>query len=314
MLRNFLFILYRFGLPVLLVLNMAAVSAQQNETPEQEQEEAAEKAPDAYENTSPAYHIERSKIEISEPVSQEKQHSEDLSHYLKAENVMPLLAGPQDFTTLVKNELTGNSRGVAILLPDWQLGATTPNSLNYLRKALPDQGWTTIAIQPPGKPGNYPSIALKPEEQEEENNTSLEQYRQKLNAMMTAVMEKAKSYPGIFLVIAQGSHAALLTDLYQAEKVPLPNALVVLSSYMLTAAENELYAKSLAQTELPVLDISLKRDHPLAITNAKLRQGYANKEMKASYRQRILHNFTASYYPQESLLREINGWLRYEGW
>ncbi|WDE12378.1 DUF3530 family protein [Thalassomonas haliotis] len=312
MLQDLFFKLYRFALPALLLLAMAIASAQQNETPEQE--EAEEKAPESYEYASPAYRIERSKIKISEPVSREKQQSDDLSHYLKPANVMPLLAGPEDFTTLIKDELTSNSRGVAILLPDWQQGATAANSLNYLRKVLPDQGWTTIAIQPYEKPANYPSIALKPEEQQEANKTSLEQYRQKLSAMMTAVMEKAKSYPGIFLVIAQGSHAALLTDLYQEEKVPLPNALVVLSSYMLTATENETYAKTLAQTELPVLDLSLKRDHPLAIGNAELRQAYANKEMKASYRQRILHNFTAGYYPEESLLREINSWLRYEGW
>ena len=313
MLRHFLFNLYRFALLALFVPGIAMVSAQESEA--QKQDEAAEKAaPETYEYASPAYRIERSKLKISEPVSREKLQRDDLSHYLKPESLMPLLAGPEDFITLIKNELTSNNKGVAILLPDWHQGATAPNSLNYLRKTLPDQGWTTIAIQPYEKPAQYPSIALKPEEQTEENNTSLEQYRQKLTAMMAAVMEKAKSYPGMFLVVAQGSHAALLTELYQQEKVPLPNALVVLSSYMLTAAENETYAKTLAQTDLPVLDISLKRDHPLAITNAKLRLAYADKEMKASYRQRILNNFGTGYYPEKSLLSEINSWLRSEGW
>ncbi|WP_281559732.1 DUF3530 family protein [Thalassomonas sp. RHCl1] len=312
MLPDLLSKLYRFGLPALLLLSITAVSAQQKETPEQE--ETAEKAPETYEYASPAYRIERSSIKISEPVSREKLQRDDLSHYLQPANVIPLLAGPEDFITLIKNELTSNSRGVAILLPDWQQGATAANSLNYLRKVLPDQGWTTIAVQPYEKPANYPSMALKPEQQQEENNTSLEQYREKLSAMMTAVMEKAKSYPGIFLVIAQGSHAAVLTDLYQQEKVPLPNALVVLSSFMPTAEENQAYAKTLAQTELPVLDISLKRDHPLAITNASLRRAHADKEMKASYRQRILNNFTTGYYPEATLLREINSWLRSEGW
>ncbi|WP_236701338.1 DUF3530 family protein [Thalassomonas viridans] len=314
MLRHLPFNLHLFRLPALLLLSLTVTQAAAQQNEEQEQEEAADKAPESYEYAAPSYRIERSKLKITEPVSWEQLQRDDLSHYLKPATVTPLLAGPEDFITLIKNELTSNSKGVAILLPDWQQGATTPNSLNYLRKTLPDQGWTTIAVQPYEKPPQYPSIALKPSEQEEENNTSLEQYRQKLTAMMTAVMEKAKTYPGMFLVIVQGSHAALLTDLYQQEKVPLPNALVVLSSYMLTATENEAYAKTLAQTELPVLDLSLKRDHPLAVTNARLRLAYADKEMKASYRQRILNNFATGDYPEQSLLREINSWLRYEGW
>ena len=56
------------------------------------------------------------------------------------------------------------------------------------------------------------------------------------------------------------------------------------------------------------------RDHPLALSSAKLRLSQANKEMKAFYRQRRLNNLTSSYYPQKDLLIAIKGWLTTIGW
>ena len=306
--RRFSVNLWCYGLiALLLTINpLCPVSAQENEQTNAPIERS--------EYVSSTYRVQRSKIKITEPVSLEKQQGSDLTHYLKPAELSLLLAGTNDFITLIQNELTSNSKGVAILLPDWQQSAASPKALNYLRKTLPTQGWTTISIQPYNKPKNYPSPAIKVLAQDEENKETLALYQKQLSVMMSAVMEKAKSYPGIFLVIVEGSHAALLVDLYEQEQVPQPNALIVLSSYMLTGPESLKYAQTLASSELPVLDLILKYDHPLAIENAKLRQGYADKELKGSYRQRVLSNFTAGYYPKRNLLTEINGWLRSQGW
>ncbi len=253
-------------------------------------------------------------VTIPAPLSLDQIHKGDINHYLKKGEIKPLLAGPDDFITLIKDSTTANNKGVAILLADWQQTATTPKGLNYLRKKMPSQGWTTISIQPPNKPDNYPSIALKVSTQQEENKTTLTAYQLKLSAIMKTVMATAKDYPGIFIVIAEGSHGALLTDLYQQGKNSPPNALIVLSSYMFTDAANAQYATSLAQSSFPVLDLYLMRDHPLALSNAVLRKSAAKKEMKAFYRQRQLTNITSSYYPEEELLVAIKGWLTTIGW
>jgi hypothetical protein len=214
----------------------------------------------------------------------------------------------------VETSTTQNNKGVAILLPEWQQNAINPKAINFLRKGLPDKGWTTISVQAPNMPDNYPSHALKLSERTEENNKILAPYKKKLQTLMTAVMEQAKNYPGIFLVIAQGSHAAILIDIYEENGDIKPTALVMLSSYMFTDAANEHFAQNVALSELPVLDLFLKKDHPRAKSSAQLRQKYSNKEMKTSFRQKQLYNFNTGYYPKETLLREINGWLKSIGW
>lgn len=258
--------------------------------------------------------IDRSKINITAPTAKQTLTKNDLNHYIDEEKIVPLLAGPDDFITLIQQNMTSNNKGVAILLPDWQQTATTPKSLNFLRKTLPEQGWTTITIQPPSKPDNFPSIALKNEERLSQDQKTLGTYLEKLSLMMKTVMDKAKNYPGIFIVIVEGNHAGLLMELYQQEKNAPPNAFIALSSYMLTTETNKQYAQNIANSTFPVLDLFLTRDHPFALQNAPLRLALAKKEIKAYYRQRQLSNRMPSYYPQDDLLININGWLKSIGY
>ncbi|PKI13114.1 DUF3530 family protein [Colwellia sp. 12G3] len=253
------------------------------------------------------------------PIALTKQHKEDLKHYLTAEQVKPLLAGPDDYLMLVKRYTSANSKGVAILLPEWQQGATNPKAINYLRNILPSNGWSTIAIQPSNKPENYPSTAITVEEQQKENQLTLDDYKNKLSTMLNAVMNTAKEYPGIVLVIAQGNNAALLVDLYSQEGSQRPNALIMLSSYRqsnhtLINSVNENFARQLASTELPVLDLYLKHDNLIVLDKAPQRKSFAKQEMKVYFRQRQLNNSVTGYYPEEELLSQINSWLKAIGW
>jgi len=297
-------------------INAPIISAQeqQEETIKSEEKKAAENKAESSKDSVTAKPATKKNLDIPAPLPLEQVYKGDINHYLSDDEIKPLLAGPDDFITLIKESTVANNKGVAILLADWQQTAITPKGLNYLRKEMPNQGWTTISIQPPSKPNNYPSTALKQVEQEEEDRTTLTAYQLKLSAMIKTVMEKAKDYPGIFVVIAQGSHAAILTDLYQQDKNIPPNAFIVLSSFMPSHQANEQYASTLAQTSFPVLDLYLTRDHPLVMSSAKLRLSQANKEMKAIYRQRQITNLTSSYYPQEELLISIKGWLTSIGW
>lgn len=256
---------------------------------------------------------------IKKPIELTKQYKEDLKHYLSSDEVKPLLAGPDDYLTLVKRYTSANSKGVAILLPDWQQGATNPKAMNYLRNVLPAKGWSTIAIQPSNKPEGYPSSAITVAEQKKENQLALKEYKSKLNSMINAVMNTAKEYPGIVLVIAQGNNAALLVDLYNQEGSQQPNALIMLSSYRqsnhaLVNNVNEHFAHQLALTELPVLDLYLKHDNPLVLSTAAQRKVFSTQEMKVYYRQRQLNNTVTGYYPEEELLIQINSWLKAIGW
>lgn len=252
--------------------------------------------------------------EIFAPVDALKQKEQDLSHYLVAEKVVPMLAGAKDFITIINENTASNQKGVMILLPDWEMTATSSNALNYLQKMLPSQGWTTITIQPPGRPIGYPSSAMNLTQQIEENEKLLAQCQENITAMMTAVMEKAKDYPGIFVVVSKGSHAILLANLYSNGILESPSALVMLSGYMNTSADSLSFAKTLATSEFPVLDLFLSRDHQMATTDSKIRKAQATKEMKVYYRQTRLHNNQIGFYPEKQLLRSINGWLKSIGW
>lgn len=257
------------------------------------------------------------------PVSIEQQHKEDLTRYLPANRVSPILAGPDDYLTLIDESTSVNNKGVAILLPDWQQGAVNPKAINFLRIVLPKQGWTTISIQPANKPNNFPSRAVKISEQQEANKNIIDEYKNKLSALINAVLTKSKEYPGIVIIIAQGNHGAMLVDIFdqQSEKqeTTAPNALILLSSYLLNSNElvdetNTDFAKKIAYSEYPILDLYLQYDNPIVLDKAAQRLAIANQELKAYYRQRKINNTVTGYYPEQELLVQINSWLRSIGW
>lgn len=263
------------------------------------------------------------KITIPLPVSVEQQHKEDLTHYLPTNRITPILAGPDDYITLVDENTSVNNKGVAILLPDWQQGAINPKAINFLRKEMPKQGWTTISIQPANKPNDFPSKALKVTEQKEANKTIIDGYKDKLNALISTVLTKSKEYPGIVIIIAQGNHGAMLVDIFDEQNTnqngTTPNALILLSSYLLSSHQliddtNTAFAKKLAYSEYPILDLYLKYDNPIVLDKAAQRLATANQELKTYYRQRQINNNATGYYPEQELLTQINSWLKSIGW
>lgn len=263
------------------------------------------------------------KIITPPPVSVESQHKEDLTHYFSTNHVTPILAGPDEYLTLINESTSMNNKGVAILLPDWQQGAVNPKAINFLRTALPKQGWTTISIQPANKPNNFPSIALKISEQKQENKIIIDNCKNELSKLINAVLKKSKEYPGISLIIAQGNHGGLLVDIFDQQTInqsgPTPNALILLSSYLLNGRElidetNTAFAKTLANSEYPVLDLYLKYDNPIVSDKAAQRLVIAKQELKTYYRQRQINNSVTGYYPEQELLIQVNSWLKSIGW
>lgn len=288
-----------------------------------ESAETTTSAPNKEENANQEI-VKKTQAEPPLPIATSAQHKADLTHYLPENNVKSILAGPDDYITLISENMSINNKGVAILLPDWQQSATNPKAINLLRNELPLQGWTTISIQPLNKPDSYPSRALTLNEQQEENTKIIDEYQVKLGTMINAVIDKASDYPGIVIIIAQGNHGAMLVHLLSEknEQIPItkqPNGVILLSSYVLTSNallddSNTAFAKQLAYSEYPVLDLLLRYDNPIVLDKAKQRMALSKKEMKVYYRQRQLNNNNVGYYPKQELLTQINSWLKSIGW
>jgi len=279
---------------------------------EKESSEEAETPTD--EKKLPAKSMQRSDIKIVKPISIFEQQKSDLTHYFAKDKVQKLTAGTNEYIMIEDVSATENNKGVAILLPDWQQGLAQSKAINTLRKNLPLHGWATMSIQSPNKPNGYPSSARINKELIEQNAKALMLYQNELKSLITAAMNKAKSYPGIILVISKGSQAAMLVNLYKNNPDLLPAALVTLSAGMYSPIENELFAKNMATSALPILDLVLKRGNKLVLENALLRKKYATKEMKVYYRQKHINTTALGHYPERTLLIEINGWLKTIGW
>ena len=326
---------------LLICLNVSALAQQGEQTlPAQEAEQTLpaqqadkptkqandttlEIAPDSTLDTAintDAKATQSTRVKALLPVPLTQQHKDDLAHYLPANKIKPLLAGPDDYITLITDNLSVNTKGVAILVPDWQQGATNPKAINFLRNTLPQDGWTTISIQPMNKPQHYPSTALTLTEQQEENKAIIDSYQVTFGAMLNAVLDKSNEYPGVVMIIAQGHHGAMVLDILAGnnEQVSItkqPNAVVLLSSYVLTNhllldESNTAFAHTLALSEYPVLDLLLRFDNPVVLNKAKQRLALSKKEMKVYYRQRQLNNTSVGYYPEQELRKQINGWLK----
>jgi len=258
--------------------------------------------------------VKKPKVIIKDPVNAFEQQQQDIEHYLVQEKITPLLVGPENYLTVVNKHTTAMNKGVMVLIPDWQQSIATPNALNQLRENMPQHGWTTITLHPPHKPKNYPSQAFTKEERSTQDSETLSGYSKKFAEIMSAVIAKAKSYPGVIVVVAEGNHSAILLDVYQQALVDAPSAFIMLSSYMPTLPENDKIAQQLALTDYPILDLYLKRDHRLVLANAKMRKDSARREMKIYYRQQQLSNQATGYYPKNSLTSAIINWLSAIGW
>ena len=301
--------------PAILAQQSDEQSAPESQTTKIETEKT--EAENSAETSADKGATEPGKISISPPKDQELQTKQDLEHYLINENFQPMLAGANDFLTLVRTNTSANERGVVILLPDWHHRATDPKALNFLAKTLPNQGWTTITLQPKNSPKGYPSTHEKQAIQAEENKAALTDYQQALTPIINALMEKAQDYPGIILMISQGKNAAQLQHHLANDtltKTQRPNAVIYLSAFMPTTTEDIIFAQQVADSGLPTLDLLLSRDHPLVQRSATQRKQLATKAMKVIYRQRQFNNLTPGYYPEQDLLKQMNGWLRAIGW
>ena len=252
--------------------------------------------------------------EINAPIDALLQQQNDLKHYLPNKTIKPLQLGMQEHLVIVEENKTSLSKGVMILLPNWHQNATGSDALNQLREAFPEQGWTTLTIQPPMKPENYPSNAIDKDTRQQDNQKILTEYQEQLAQIISQVNQQATEYPGVIITIAEGSHGSVLTSIYQRQLSPSPSALVLLSSSLATIEDNRLTAEHLTELSFPVLDLMLYRDNNNVDYASELRKQAVKQQLKSFYRQQVVHNQIPSQYPKTTLIKRINGWLASLGW
>lgn len=246
------------------------------------------------------------------PADYFSQQQDDIKHYLN--QVTETLVGTQSHALLEQKSNTPINKGTVLLLPDWHDFIAPAQHLAYLAKTLPDMGYTTISIQPPAMPENYPSTAIAKEERATQNKALLDDYLRQLQALMVNVMEKAQQQQGAILVATAGSNAGFLMSLYQEAAIPVPQAFIMLSAYQLTDQQDLAFAKAVSESELPTLDLYLKHDNMRVEPSVKMRQKESTRNLKVEYRQYKLNNFATGYYPQENTRKAIEGWLASMGW
>lgn len=205
------------------------------------------------------------------------------------------------FLLLQRENMTSFTKGTAILVPDWSQHAASPKHIDYLRQQLTDYGWHTLSVMPP----SYPDYPL--------TEDSLTQYQQSLKDRMELVQRTAEQQPGVSIVVAQGSSAAVLNRLYAAKQLAEPAAFIMLGAYLPDPELNRQLAKAMASHQIPTLDINHQYDNQYVSSQLKLRRQLAQKQLKAMYRQRQIVGSGYHNDEQQWVLQEIYGWLNSVG-
>ncbi|GAA5216134.1 DUF3530 family protein [Corallincola platygyrae] len=261
---------------------------------------------------------------------------DNLSRYDRDGELITLGQGDNAFQALKRDALTPQTKGVAILVPDWSVPPSQQQGVGYLSELMPNHGWVTIAITAPPQlhNPNYTSPLEKPEEidtareaptpahpiqadewlNDEIREEQSEAYLTQIIARMDATVEESSKHPGFYLVIAQGSSAGWLTQLYEAKRLGPPDALINIGAYLPQHQMNIALAEAMAKTDIPVLDIYTRYDNRWVQDTVTLRPQLANKHFKLHYRQRELFGDVDMTRTDERLWKEIYGWLTYLGW
>lgn len=229
-------------------------------------------------------------------VSTEQNYTADLRRQLPAADFVELTAQQHSFVSLQKDSMTSFTKGTAILVPDASQHPAEPKQLDMLRQELPLLGWATLAIMPPALPSSLTA-------------DSLPDYENVLAERLNTALQHAQQNAGTIIVIAQGTSGAMLNTLLVNAKLPEPAALVMLSAFLPDTTLNQQFAEMVALQQVPTLDISNRQDPIQVLSQLPKRRQFANKHLKAFYRQRLLAGSAYHAENQHWLLQEINGWL-----
>lgn len=278
---------------------------------------------------------------------------QDLQRYLPDHQIQTLqTAQEQTFIALVKEQTTGIPKGVAFLIPDFSQGILKQAALSNLYQSLNDYGWTNVLMtvahyediqqaslgspSDDGKGANDTENAPNQTETEaltgSSEQVSTRETIQKVSSQplaltdstinkvaldleerLKAAIDFAGQYPGFYLMVCEGKSCPLLFNLVADQKVPRPDAVVMLSGFALGQDANRNFAQQVSLTDFPVLDLRQAWDNRWLEESFEWRQKVARKNFKTDFRQRKLNSYYDYYGQERRVIKEIYGFLHTVG-
>ncbi|MEE2024118.1 DUF3530 family protein [Alkalimonas mucilaginosa] len=196
---------------------------------------------------------------------------------------------------LHREAMTPFVQGTLLLLPDPSQHPASPRHINFLRQAMNQHGWTTLALLPDATATT--------------DQAALAALRQQLHL----VLEQSDWQQGHLVVLAQGYSGYLLSQLEWTTLPRQPEAIVFLSSYHPEPANNRELAQRIAQLSMPVLDMAHDTDHLHISQTFEIRRQWGQKQANLLYRQRLLTGYPELEISQQRMYKEVYGWLNYLG-
>ena len=237
-------------------------------------------------------------IQAQQARSYAQHQVDDLTRQLPATEISQVPA-PEPVLLLQRPAMTASRKGTVILLADSAEHAASPKHIDHLRQQLNDYGWDTLSVMPPDAAmltGDGDGDAIK-------------QFQTAVMQRISAAQQQARQQSGSVVIIAQGNSAAVLNQLYAAEQLPEPEALILLGAYLPDPQLNIELAKAIASHQIPTLDINHQYDNRFVNAHLALRQKWVNKQLKPVYRQRQIIGSGFNQDVQQWVLQEIYGWL-----
>lgn len=251
-----------------------------------------------------------------------------------------LLAGETQVPMVVQEAETTISKGVAVILTEAGQGPLYHQGVAPLANELNKVGWVTFSIPAPilkssqQAPANSQGQADTQVANEQSANMTdpqkplarfesvkqiseqqIQSQQQQIQLLMRAAASRATDFAGFFMVVSQGASAAWLTKLYSEGRLESPDALVAVGPYWPDRKLNNELASLLANTSMPVLDITSQWDNTWAQQTHEQRRIAARKSLKLHYRQRQLLDVPLAEHQQFAYLaKEIYGWVTHMGW
>jgi hypothetical protein len=239
--------------------------------------------------------------QTAEAVSMEDWHKTDLNWQLPADEITELLAGDKSFLALKRAAFTAKVKGTMLFIPDWSQHASSPKNLNLLRKEFNDYGWDTLSIAVPDAPFN-------------DTQQDLQSYKDQLQQRIDAAMASVKAESSTVIVVAQGSSAAFISQLYAEKKLREPQSLILLEAYLPQAEQQRSLPLAIAKQQVPTLDMMQQQGNQQIAAQWQLRKQLAKQQQKLLYRQREISGLIAQTETQQRVFKEIYGWLSYQGY
>ena len=141
------------------------------------------------------------------------------------------------------------------------------------------------------------------------NQNELSPLKQALESRVNATVEFAGQFPGFYLMVCEGKVCPMMISLIAEQKLPRPDALIMLSAYSLGTEANRNFANQMSMTDYPILDLSQTWDNRWIEAHKPWRAKMARKNFKTDYRQRTLNSYYDYHGQQRRVIKEILGFL-----